>query len=323
MFTIKVLLALATFVLPLVLAQFVTSLPQCIQNCITQSQDDNCEVSDIACLCRASAGNFLPDLVTCIHGNCDNDLDNNIFLAPLQFACEIAGAPIPESALKNAENDASSLASQLTTTVTMGGASATGSSETMTVVESATPSLSTVTVTTTEGGSTLGIVYPVTEWLTSTLSGSGSTLTSLSTMSPSIRIVPLVVIGTDSAGSTYTSTTTQPGTLSTYTTTDSMGHTTTQESTYTETTTLSPSSSSSSSASSSSSDSSTTIVTTSLAAAKTSSSNTSASKTSTAPSEDSTNSSPFKNTNSAFKERVGGNPFLGLGILLVMGIMWF
>jgi hypothetical protein len=107
--------ALLTFsiftILPFGQGQSVFSLPQCVQNCISQSQDDNCQITDIKCLCRASsAGNFLPGLITCTHAECDNTFDNDLLLTPLQLVCEIAGIPIPASALANAENQASSLA---------------------------------------------------------------------------------------------------------------------------------------------------------------------------------------------------------------------
>lgn len=110
---IRAVIALSFLFLPLIRAQFVSSLPQCVQNCIEQSTDDNCEIADIKCLCRASAGNFLPDLIICMHGGCDNDLDNNLLLTSLQLACVIAGTPIPDSAIRNAENEASSLATQV------------------------------------------------------------------------------------------------------------------------------------------------------------------------------------------------------------------
>ena len=108
--------------------QFVLSLPQCVQNCITQSQDDDCQVTDVKCLCRASAGKFLPVLITCTHGECDNSFDNDLLLTPLQLVCEIVGTPIPASALRNAQNQDSSLASQPTVTVTVSSPSATASS---------------------------------------------------------------------------------------------------------------------------------------------------------------------------------------------------
>jgi len=280
------LLAFTIYFHSLVKSQFVASLPQCIQDCIDQSEDDNCSVTDIKCLCRASAGNFLPDLITCMHGNCDNNLDNNLLLTPLQFACEIAGTPIPDSAIQNAENGGDN--SQATKTVTVGGSPATGGGSDPTITMDVKPSsVSTVIVTRTQGGSIVVIAYPVTEWRTTTVSGSGSTITSMSKGSAGVR---------------------------TYTITDSKGQTTIQTSTLTEIMT------SSSPISTTGSDS-TMIVATSLAAAKTSSSQISSSKTTTAPSEDETNSSPFKDTNSAVRQTVGN--WLGLSILLIMGTLWF
>ncbi|TVY54067.1 hypothetical protein LCER1_G005002 [Lachnellula cervina] len=177
---------LALCILPHASSQFISSLPQCVQNCITQSDDENCSVSDIKCLCRASAGNFLPDLITCTHGNCDDSLDNDALLMPLQLACQIAGTPIPDSAMRNAEVRASSLASRVTTTVTMAGE--TGGSAAVTTSGSSDyieHSVSTATVTTTQGESTLTLVFPVTITMERTSTVSGSPSPSTRTTSPS------------------------------------------------------------------------------------------------------------------------------------------
>lgn len=179
----KALLVVSALAFPLSHAGFVSSLPQCIQDCIDQSQDDNCSVTDVVCLCHASEGHFLPDLITCMKGNCDNDLDSNLLLAPLQIVCEIAGAPIPESAIRNAENQTSSLDAQATTTVTVGGASATGDSESTTTVSMAVmkSSVSTKTVTKTRSGETIYVIYPITVGSMTTVSGKPSIVTSITT----------------------------------------------------------------------------------------------------------------------------------------------
>jgi hypothetical protein len=270
--------------IPLARSQFVSSLPQCVQDCIDSSQDDNCAVTNVGCLCRASAGNFLPDLITCIHSNCDNDLDNSLLLTPLQWACELAGSPIPESALRNAENQASSLAAQVTMTVTV-GASSSGRAQATTTIDEG--SVTKETVTTTASGSTIILVYPVTEWSTTTVSG---------------------------APSTVTSTSTTEGAVSTSTTTDAKGSTTTQNPTFTTT------QSSSSGSGASESVSSSTTVTTSIAADKTSSSGTQ-SKTSTSSNPVDTNSSPFQDSNAAARTPAGN--LLGLTIALALGCVWF
>jgi len=284
----KALLLLSVLAIPPAHTQFVSSLPQCIQNCIDQSQDDNCEVTDVACLCRASAGNFLPDLVTCMHGECDNSLDNDLLLTPLQLICEVAGIPIPESAIRNAENQASSLGAQVTTTVTLGGSSATGGSEATTTVSVAS-SVSTKTVSKTESGSTIYLIYPITVGSTTTVSGNPVTVTSIS-IEVSIR---------------------------TYTTTNSRGSTVTKTSTYTKSTGGSLWGAASSSVSSIK------TFTTSVQAVETSSSLSSvASKTST-KNPANTNSSPFTTTNgnSGCRKDVGN--WLGLSVLLVVCCLWF
>jgi len=366
----QAVLTAALFSLPLVRSQFVSSLPQCVQTCINQSQDDNCDVTDVACLCRASNGNFLPDLITCMHGNCDNSLDNDLLLTPLQLACDLAGVPISSAAISNAESEASSLATQVTTTV----------------YESGSPSATVTTITFVETdvqGSTATLAYPVTVGSSTTIYGQPSTVTttasefgstsnsdssastSLTSMSGTgsgfTGVVPIIILTTNSAGSTYTTTTSELGAISTFTTTDSAGSTTTLMSTYTETTTASASvetitstetltttnsvgstftttttavstttvSESSSvsgvgDAGSSSggggSASSTVTETTSVAAQATTGATTSHTSSSKKP--ENTNGSPFSMQSSANRrEKVGS--FLGVSVLLVVGVIWF
>jgi len=309
--------ALFIFALPLAQSQFVSSLPDCVQDCINQSQDDNCSVADIACLCRASAGNFLPDLITCMHGQCDNDLDNNLLLTPLQLVCELAGAPIPASALRNAENQASSLAAQVTMTVTEGGSSSTGAAVLTATTD--TGSVTITTVTTSQAGSIITLAYPVTIWSTATLSGSPSTVTSVSTTSNGFTgVIPVVFTSTDSSGSMYTSTTSVLGAVSTYTTT-ARGSTTTQISTFTTTQRPLSSSSSPSGTASGDSVSSSTTITTTIAADKTTSSGTQTQSKTSAPNPDETNSAPFKDTNAVGRVEVDNR--LGLSVLLAVGFI--
>jgi hypothetical protein len=284
----KALLLLSVLTIPLVHTQSVSDLPQCVQNCIDLSQDDNCSVTDVACLCRASAGNFLPDLITCMHSECDNDLDNDLLLTPLQLICEVAGAPIPASAIRNAENQASSLAAQVTTTVTLGGSSATGGAEATTTVSVAS-SVSTETVTETESGSTIYLIYPITVGSTTTVSGAPSTVTSIST-EISVR---------------------------TYTTTNSKGSTVTKTTTYTQSTEDSPSGAASSSASS------TTTFTTSVQAVETSSSLSSSASRTSPKNPANTNSSPFTTTNGNSGCRKNSGNWLGLSVLLAVCCLWF
>ncbi|KAE8453762.1 hypothetical protein EG329_009273 [Mollisiaceae sp. DMI_Dod_QoI] len=291
-------LALSILSLPIIHAQFVSSLPQCVQDCISQSQDDNCEVTDIKCLCRASAGNFLPDLITCMHGNCDNALDNDLLLTPLQLACQLAGVPIPASALRNAENEASSLASQVTTTVTVGGSSASGGSGATTTIDSG-DTQSTVTITSTKSGKTIDEIYPVTMDSTTTISGPTSTITASHTVSLS----KVFITTTNSVGSTYTFAISHPGT------------TRASKMTVTITTATNPTGGNSD-----------TTTTTSVAAQETSSSLSSSnkgSKTTKAPDPDETDSAPFKDTNSgAVRTDECASLWLWLGALVSVWWAW-
>ncbi|KAF8867213.1 hypothetical protein BDZ45DRAFT_682732 [Acephala macrosclerotiorum] len=287
---IRAVIALSFLFLPLIRAQFVSSLPQCVQNCIEQSPDDNCEITDMKCLCRASAGNFLPDLIICTHGGCDNDLDNNLLLTSLQLACVIAGTPIPDSAIRNAENEASSLATQVMTTVTMSGSSATGGAGATITVDLG----STVTVTTTQSGTTIYEIYPITVGSTTTITGPTSTRT---------------------ISKTY-----DPGTYATYTTTNSRGQTVTLRPSLISANSLTSQGSSSSSTASGNSD---TTTTTSVAAQETSSSESSSktSKTTKAPNPDATDSAPFKDTNSS-GVRVRNGTSLYMWICVMTSVLW-
>jgi hypothetical protein len=213
--------------LPFAYSQLVASLPSCVQTCINQSGSGLCSITDVKCLCRASNGNFLPDVITCMHGNCDNDLDTNLLLTPLQLACDIAGTPISSSAIANAENEASSLASQVTTTVTK-TASESGSVMTATTTQDSEVSQSVVTLTTTASGATIAIVYPVTIDSTTTIYGSAST-----TLTQQASYTQSSWGDYTTSTSSYTSTDTVPSVLSTYTQADSDGQTKTVTSTYT------------------------------------------------------------------------------------------
>jgi len=162
-------------------AQFSSSLPECIRDCIDQSQFNNCLATDIGCLCRASAGNLLPDLLTCMRGKCD--LDGSVLLEPLQALCVMAGAPIPEKALQNAGNHATSV-QQVTTTMTVGSPSATGHFDTPATFYTGYSEVTTITAMKTEDdGLTVTIAYPVTVWQTATIFGFESTITSIHTLS--------------------------------------------------------------------------------------------------------------------------------------------
>ena len=116
-----------------------------------------------------------------MHNQCDSDLDTSILLTPLQWACDLLGAPIPAEAIQNAENEASTFAAEATKTVTMSVASgsASGGVEATATVEEA-GSITIVTVTTTQAGTIIALAYPVTEWNTTTISGSPSIVTEIS-----------------------------------------------------------------------------------------------------------------------------------------------
>jgi len=109
---------LSLLFMPLVGAVFISDLPSCFKDCITSSGDLNCALTDIGCICRASNGNFLPDVVTCFRANCDDHLSANVFLTPLQFACQLFGAPISSQALRDAQVAATNVVQPATVTAT-------------------------------------------------------------------------------------------------------------------------------------------------------------------------------------------------------------
>jgi hypothetical protein len=278
-------------------------------------------------------GNFLPDLVICIHGACDPSLNVSQLLDPLASVCSLLGTPVSETALKNAEQQASSLASQVTVTETV----------TYTSGNVAVSPVGPATASTTTGGQPLTVVT-----LTTTSEGASSATQTVPSNAIFTSLIPVVIVGTNSAGSTYTTTTTEPGAISTITTINSDGCTETVVSTYTQpgiagaggvivqtitttnsagstytTTQTSSQSSSSSSPSSSSSSStsvsSTTTATTSIAAQSTTGSF-ATSATSVAPNPDETNSSPFGSQSAADQHRVGS--LLGIAILFIVVGVW-
>lgn len=214
MFAFRSILVITTLCFPSVSqAQFVSSLPRCIQDCIEQSQYDNCRDAGIGCLCRASAGSFLPDLVNCMQGNCD--LNAGILLESLQAVCIVAGAPIPDQALQNAGNQATSI-QQVTTTVTIGLPSATGDPDIPTTAYDGYSEVTTMTETKTQDdGLTITVVYPITLWRTATISGAESTITLLhpssSTTSHSEYSTPTITTTESTPGSTFLVATTLKG----------------------------------------------------------------------------------------------------------------
>ncbi|KAI9051053.1 hypothetical protein LZ554_005161 [Drepanopeziza brunnea f. sp. 'monogermtubi'] len=231
----------------------------------------------------------------------------------------LAGSPIPDSAIQNAEDQATSLATHVTASLTVAEDPANGGAEPTTKTYALLPSVSTVTATTTKSRSTIYQIYPITIGRT-TISGPTSTFTSISTPIPTNGLTgvgPIVIIATDSEGSTRTSTSTQAGAVSTYTTTDSQGSTMTQTSVLAAIASLpghSPISSSSVVSEILS------FTTTTVAPVKTHSIVSTSSKIPKAPNADETNSSPFKNTNGTASRPRGGS--LGLCIALSVLYVW-
>lgn len=180
---------------PVALAQI--NFSDCTKQCIDQSTDDSCSLSDLKCICRQSNGRFLPDLVACWKAECNSDLNINDLLDPMQVGCRLIGTPISQSALDNARN-MNDPVSQVTTTVLV------------------TPTLT--TVTSVGPSQTIVQVYPITEPSdnedeegqgTVTRYPPGTTLTRTQSSGSAATLVPVIVVSVDDDGNTQTATSTQ------------------------------------------------------------------------------------------------------------------
>ncbi len=159
-------------------------------------------------------------MAACIKAECDSDSSIDALLTPLEFVCRIAGTPVSQSALDNARNMIS--AEPVTTTVFA-------------------PSPSLTTVTTTEDGKNIVIVYPVTapanngdesQQATVTRFPPGTTVTEtrLDGEEAQTTIVPVIAVSVDNDGSSHTTTQSETRTV-TATATGSLNPTDTAEDT--------------------------------------------------------------------------------------------
>ncbi|ORY66345.1 uncharacterized protein BCR38DRAFT_408290 [Pseudomassariella vexata] len=103
-------------------------LPECVSNCVEGS---GCGAIDIECMCTASNGSFLPDVVVCMYKDCSRAISVDTLLDPLEMSCKILGSPIPQSAIQSAEAAESSIDGSTPTT--------THTHTKTTVTETATP----------------------------------------------------------------------------------------------------------------------------------------------------------------------------------------
>lgn len=124
--------------------------PNCVSDCIEGS---GCGTADVKCMCRASRGDFLSDVVACMDQDCSQSISVDTLLGTLELACNILGSPIPDSAVSSAEAAQSSLDNPGQTTVTASEtttAQATSSSQTTYAATSkATTTIATLTSTST------------------------------------------------------------------------------------------------------------------------------------------------------------------------------
>jgi hypothetical protein len=162
-------------------------------------------------------------------------------------------------------------------------------------------------------------------------SGPTSMITPISTASFT-QLIPVIITGTNSDGLVYTSTASEPGAISTYTTTDSAGSAVTTTTTYTQQASSSSQGSSSSAQStssgvagggggSSSRSRTSNQLTTSTIFIPEKTNSPASTKTSTAPSEGSTNSSPYLDTNNSGTRESAGS-WLRLSVLFAAVYVW-
>ncbi|MCJ1364626.1 hypothetical protein MMC16_003739 [Acarospora aff. strigata] len=272
-------------------SQIIADLPKCWKDCIHNSGYYNCDDLDIPCICRLSNGNFLPDIVTCVKGNCDNQLDSNLLLTPLQLACNLAGTPISSAAIRNAQNapSAGEYSIQTDTVVVPRTSTTTAygtSQDTTTKTVTPAPLTRTTTATqisTDDRGRTYYIVVPVTINQGSTVSGQPSTTRARSDTTTTNTLG----VASSSASPSSESVASAASSLSSEAAAEKSGSTV----------------------------SSTSTTTVAVAVTTTTSTNSVAGNTAS-----STNGSPFNMQSAATKKE--GSSWLGLTIGLIAGIVW-
>jgi hypothetical protein len=164
-----------------------------------------------------------------MHTECDRGININVLLTPLEFICRMAGTPVSEWALENAQSFDSSIAAEATTTV---------------FSYAPAPSMTTITVTSKKDGSTFAVAYPVTVYEHSQATGSPSTVSTYTSdeesddeattsSRPSLGwLIPVTLTTTLNDGG-LTSTRTDTESRSTYTSANPEGNTVTVVTTYT------------------------------------------------------------------------------------------
>ncbi|OCK80652.1 hypothetical protein K432DRAFT_443001 [Lepidopterella palustris CBS 459.81] len=165
----------------LVAGDFLDGLPKCWRSCINNSNDLNCDGWDIPCICKASRGAFITDTVACARSTCDSPhWSIDLFLGPLELACEVVGQKIPQSIISSAECAAtqSTAAPTSTSSARHTSKAQTHRSDVQTTVYITETYTTTITQTTTDdAGSTLYIIIPVIVEPSTILYGTASTLT--------------------------------------------------------------------------------------------------------------------------------------------------
>jgi len=90
---------------------------QCIDSCIGFS---DCGISRPKCMCKASRGSFLDNVLVCMFFHCTSELPNaeSQFLVPMELGCASINKPIPEDSIEQAEGVLKTLLGRLSGTPT-------------------------------------------------------------------------------------------------------------------------------------------------------------------------------------------------------------
>lgn len=162
-----------------VAGEFLGGLPRCWTQCI-DTYNQNCGELDFPCICKASQGAFLTDTVSCARSSCgSSDFEVQLFLGPLEIACEAVNQPIPDSVISSAEctaTDSSQPSSTLSATPQSKSHQHSQAAQTTDYITKTYTTTVTQTTTNTDG-TTIYIIVPIIIQPSTVIYGKTSTLT--------------------------------------------------------------------------------------------------------------------------------------------------
>lgn len=210
MFLVMLLLSLFpafALLLSSVAGDLIGSFPRCWQQCINNS-NLNCGGWDVPCICKASKGTFLTDTVSCARSSCDSsDWDVDLFLGPLELACNVVGQRIPDSIISSAQCAATETSQPSSKSGATYESKSHHSQATQTTDYITETYTTTITQTTTNSaGTTIYIIVPVIVEPSTVIYGKTSTLTDKGvTASTIVSESTIIVSPIPSSGASATS----------------------------------------------------------------------------------------------------------------------